>query len=53
MINENINSFSDFLDGNTLYNIASGKAASEATANFLLNSVAHGEERRKEFIKEC
>lgn len=49
---ENINPFSD-INPNKLFNLSSGKAASETTANFLLNVQSDGMQQMEQFISEC
>ena len=52
MIKENMNPFEE-PDSSYLFNIATGKAASKSTEEFLLNVANIGEKERKKFILEC
>lgn len=52
-IKKNINPFSNELDKAFLYNIKTGKAASEEVADFLLNVEVKGAEIKDKFIQEC
>ena len=52
-IENHINPFDENLDKEVLFNIATGKAASAETADFLLNASRNGEKLRDEFINEC
>ena len=53
MIVDNINPFNPDLEKDKLFNISTGKAASEDTQNFLLNVMKIGKDRRDTFIEEC
>ena len=54
MVKETTNPFESELDPNNhLYNIGTGKAASESTKNFLLNIEKNGNTERTAFISEC
>ena len=53
MVKETMNPFNSELDPGHLYNIGTGKAASDNTEKFLLNEVKIGKEERRKFIKEC
>ena len=46
-------SYNDILDSSLLYNIASGKAASPLTTEFLLNMTLNSDVKRDNFINEC
>lgn len=53
-VNKNINPFDqDKLDNNLLYNIKTGKVASEEVTNFLINAERMGSQLKNDFIKEC
>jgi len=52
-IEENMNPFQGDIDPNHLFNIGSGKSASNETAEFLLHVVEKGEQQRLKFIEEC
>lgn len=52
-VEESLNPFQENLNPNYLYNLSSGKAASEDTANFLLNVISTGKHQLNSFIKEC
>ena len=51
-IKETMNPFSD-VQPNLLFNIGSGKAASQETTNFLLHVVEYGNNARDKFVDEC
>lgn len=53
VIEDSANPFSDLLQNNTLYNIGTGKAASEHTKKYLLSISENGDKARKKFIEEC
>jgi hypothetical protein len=53
MVQQTMNPFSAEIDPEKLYNIGTGKAASESTEQFLLNVAQIGEQRRCQFIVEC
>ena len=53
MLKETMNPFSNELDKENLYNIGTGKAASERTERFLLNIEEIGKREQEKFIKEC
>ena len=48
-----MNPFSDEINQEHLFNIASGKAASPDTTSFLLDIIRIGTETREKFIEEC
>ena len=52
VIQDTMNSF-DEIEKDHLYNIATGKAASTETEDFLLNIQGKGEKARKKFIDDC
>ena len=52
-LRETMNPFDPTLDPDFLFNIASGKSASEDTAGFLLNCRKIGKKRHDQFITEC
>ena len=52
-IAETMNPFSGLIDKNYLSNIATGKAAHEKTATFLLYIMKIGRKERHQFIDEC
>lgn len=52
-INQNINPFRNDLDKDVLYNIATGRAATDEISNFLLNVEESGSHLRENFIAEC
>ena len=52
-ITETMNPFSGLIDKNDLFNIATGKAAHEETATFLLDVMETGRKTRDLFIKDC
>ena len=52
-IAETMNPFSGLIDKNYLSNIATGKAAHEKTATFLLYITKIGRKERHQFIDEC
>lgn len=49
----NMNPFFSDIEKNNLFNICTGKAASEQIENFLLNAEKIGHEKRKDFIATC
>ena len=53
LINDTRNPFSDGIDQDHLFNIASGKPESPDTTSFLLDIVRIGKEARERFIEEC
>ena len=53
LIEEVVNPFSETISLDTLYNIASGKAASKETSDFLFNIKAIGSKAQETFIQEC
>lgn len=52
-VSENINPFSDGINPTKLFNLKSGKAAANETADFLLNVERQGIQQMKAFIKGC
>ncbi|XP_049318490.1 uncharacterized protein LOC125780337 isoform X2 [Bactrocera dorsalis] len=48
-----MNPFDETIDKNNLFNISTGKAASEDVGDFLLNVKATGEQQKLNFITEC
>ena len=52
-IERTLNPFSNEIDRQHLFNIASGKSASDQTTNFLLNVPNIGHSAREKFVKEC
>lgn len=52
-IEQGINPFDENLNSNNLFNLSTGKSASEATANFLLTSIESGMSQAEKFIDEC
>ena len=50
---ETMNLFSGLTDENYLFNIATGKAAHEETATFLLDVMETGRKERDQFIEDC
>lgn len=52
-IKRNINPFDSNLDTGVFYNIATGRAAPDETAAFLLNIEETGTQLRETFISEC
>lgn len=52
-INKNINPFNKQIDENNLFNIVTGRAASDETASFLLNINDLGEKQKNAFIVGC
>ena len=52
-ITETMNPFLGLIDKNYLFNIATGKAAHEETATFLLDVMETGRKTRDQFIKDC
>ena len=52
-LQENMNSFSESIGKEILFNVGSGKAASTQTAVFLLGIVEKGCVKRDKFIQEC
>lgn len=52
-LDKNINPFSDEINTKKLFNVSTGKAASEAAMKFLLNVTSTGERQRDTFIEEC
>ena len=53
IIENTINPFSNDVDKNQLFNIATGKSAAEETKKFLLNVRKLGKSLQEKFIKEC
>lgn len=53
VINNSINPFHENIDKNSLFNISTGKAASQPIADFLLNITSIGNKQKMEFISEC
>ena len=53
MVKETMNPFNIEIDPEQLYDIGTGKAASEKTVQFLLNVAEIGKKRRCQFINEC
>ena len=52
-IKETMNPFSGTIERDILYNIGTGKSASNETTNFLLNVKKSGSAMREKFIEEC
>lgn len=52
-IKDMMNPFDDTIDKDILFNISTGKAASEEVADFLLNIKTAGNEQKLNFILEC
>lgn len=52
-VNANINPFSEDLCLSKLFNLTTGKAASDDTKNFLLNAESNGAKQMQTFIEEC
>lgn len=52
-LGENINPFGEELNPNNLFNLSSGRAASEAITEFLLNIQSTGIQQMEQFINEC
>ena len=52
-IDETMNPFSKDIDPHHLFNIATGKSASDDTCNFLLDVASIGKKAREKFISEC
>lgn len=52
-IKSTIDPFDHNLDASHLFNLTTGKAASEETADFLLNIVANGRHQMNKFIQMC
>ena len=52
-IDETMNPFSKDIDPHHLFNIATGKSASDDTCNFLLDVASIGKKAREKFIAEC
>lgn len=50
---QNINPFNDELNREKLFNLSTGKAASQQTADFLLNVETNGVKKMESFIREC
>ncbi|XP_032457827.1 uncharacterized protein LOC116417096 isoform X1 [Nasonia vitripennis] len=54
LLKQNFNTFnSESIESNFLYNIATGRAASEEVTNFLLKAEQNGNALREKFISEC
>ena len=53
LIEKVVNPFSETISLDTLYNIASGEAASKETSDFLLNIKSIGSKEQDTFIQEC
>ena len=53
MLKQTMNPFSRKLDKDSLFNIGSGKSASEETKNFLLSVIKIGETAQNTFVNEC
>ena len=53
LIDTTMNSFSENIPKEQLYNIGSGRAASQETTNFLLTCKQIGSNAREKFIEEC
>ena len=52
-IAETMNPFSGLIDKNYLFSIATGKAAHEETAKFLLDVMEAGKKARDQFVEDC
>lgn len=52
-INNTGNPFDDSLSSGKLFNLVTGRAASDETSNFLLNVIDKGKEQMHTFMKEC
>lgn len=52
-INNCLNPFDDSVQKDNLYNLSTGKAASNDTSEFLLNAVSVGKKKLVEFIDQC
>lgn len=52
-INNTMNPFDDNIDKNVLFNISTGRAASENVTNFLQNIKEEGHKQKLNFISEC
>lgn len=52
-IHQNMNSFSEDLDTQNLYNISTGKSVDENVEIFLLNVQENGKKLQESFITEC
>lgn len=52
-VNQSINSFQENLNPDHLFNVSTGKAASEETCTFLLNAISIGKDGLNSFIEEC
>ena len=53
LITDTMNPFSDDINQERLFNIATGKSTTEETCNFLLNINQLGHSLMENFIKEC
>lgn len=52
-IEKSMNPFSPKINPDSLFNIATGKAVSDQTSEFLLNVREKGKEQKRKFIEEC
>lgn len=52
-IKRNMNPFDENVDQNNLFNIVTGKALTEESANFLLEVNTLGNKYKEDFIKDC
>lgn len=52
-LQRNIDPFSEELNGSKLFNLTTGKAASDETVEFLLNAQLNGADQMQIFIEEC
>lgn len=52
-IRQTMDPFDDTIDGKVLFNISTGKAASDEVADFLLNVKAAGSHQKLNFISDC
>ena len=52
-VDENLHPFSDKINKDSLFNIVTGRSASEKTEEFLLNTETIGNKACNQFINEC
>lgn len=52
-VENNINPFNSEIDKDNLFNISTGKSATEKVKHYLLNIGSIGDDRRNNFIQEC